>query len=634
MSAYDFDSIVTPRIAGPRPTSRSHKADPSKVTEDLLDAFSSEDEEDRKLAENVYRTLGPEAKFRGLIRVLSSPPSDQSDADSRRFSLAAVLLRKEISRLVGAAADNRASGADRAARADREVVSNALWEMVNPLPERYADNPYEGGRRSLAECLGEMCVTSSRLGDDALREYALSNVLAVALPLCERGDAPTLTLLGDVAERAPLAFWRCVTQTGEEARLARALTTAVANGTDDGRPVLVGTVFRVGTASVLTERAARRGYENYAADNDRVMADIGQSSDERENIRPDSFSSKLGQSCLQPIVEQLSNHIDVDGDGDPDEQPVADELRATQKLSTFSKLMGGPSLAASHALANVVKRKSPEWYKGVVGLAVRRFRTHMVEGVARAPSLLVGDPETLRTVVRFCLLLAKCQSNDDIKFSGLDALAALCESVSIMNNSDLARMLYNNDRNANVLDICMTTVVEGVADDMEEWSRRPLSLNAAEGSALDEDATSSAGRAEALLQRFLRSLGGLPLLLRRMQTLFDPEKSWRHHRAGLAAMERGCLAAPRSFAPYAPTALKRAREFVEAEAPRLRWQALRLVRTLCDVVDNSLAVSASHRLSPSRLLECVRVGLEDEPVDHVADQACAGLFALDRKSVV
>eukprot|EP00957_Ditylum_brightwellii_P129391 9870673-Ditylum_brightwellii.AAC.1 len=121
-----------------------------------------------------------------------------------------------------------------------------------------------------------------------------------------------------------------------------------------------------------------------------------------------------------------------------------------------------------------------------------RCMEHLSHAASNCPSLLAGDGQALSFLARTCLSVAGISAlEESTRLSALEVLAAVCDiddvKRTLLSGSSsaepLLRILLNGEGVSNssgdgsgVLRICAEIIVNGVDDDINEWSADAPSL--------------------------------------------------------------------------------------------------------------------------------------------------------------
>jgi hypothetical protein len=281
--------------------------------------------------------------------------------------------------------------------------------------------------------------------------------------------------------------------------------------------------------------------------------------------------------------------------------------------------------------------------------SLSRCASHLSTCAERCPSLLAGDDAALAASMRACMSMARIAPNDDddedeedvasLRLSALDALATMCSvpgirrtmakaasspsprcvgeggedprTQMVREESPLLRFLVRGDDGrgdcggGGVLHLCAELAVSGVDDDEGAWSDERAAVT--NDPSWEDDRV--ALHAESLLESFVESLGGastLPLIFGLVDRLLLPattpvtssssspsSSSWRNRRAALSILERCLAAAPVTFAPHVPAAVDAALRSFGDPSPRVQYQALQLLGSIC-CADSPGGADAAH----------------------------------------
>eukprot|EP00980_Cylindrotheca_fusiformis_P001646 scaffold374_cov124-Cylindrotheca_fusiformis.AAC.5 len=141
------------------------------ITAELLEALLSSDTARRSQAEKHYESLTSLDRVQGLM--------NQLNHESPQIQLlTAVLLRRDILKVTDV---------------------NLLQKLVLPLLSSFE------GRPQVGHCLAEVCAILSIIGGPSAQQV-LQQILSTIEPSLRRGDIVSIRLLGNLADRAPVAF--------------------------------------------------------------------------------------------------------------------------------------------------------------------------------------------------------------------------------------------------------------------------------------------------------------------------------------------------------------------------------------------------------------------------------------------
>jgi len=230
----------------------------------------------------------------------------------------------------------------------------------------------------------------------------------------------------------------------------------------------------------------------------------------------------------------------------------------------------------------------------------------LLQGLTHAsvtcPSLFCGGGpslEVLQNLVQLCLDLS-CptpthdETNREITLAALQVLASLVSVGDVRHrviSPGMAQGLAEK-----VIPICAQLMARAGADDEDAqgWISEPATL--VEDGVDDEgEGNEDAAFAESLIESYFQHLAtpALAVALPIVRQFLDPANTninWKHVRAGLAILESGLVAAPFALAPHVPEILTSAADIlgvdptvaVAASHPRVRYQAIRLLGTICE----------------------------------------------------
>ena len=235
---------------------------------------------------------------------------------------------------------------------------------------------------------------------------------------------------------------------------------------------------------------------------------------------------------------------------------------------------------------------------------------HLSHAAVTAPSLLTA---VLDSLTNTCLELAK-KPSPELQLSSLQVLASLVSVGDVKRRvlpATMASLIAST-----ALPLCAQLMAEGIDDDFQEWALEPATL-VEDG--MDDD-NDQAMFADTLCESFLQHLSSLDVALPLVQRLLESSE-WQHSRAGLAMLECGLAATPVSLAPHLPTVVQAAASLAGSENPRVQWQAIRLLGSLCEV-------NANIRESPV-VLERIAAALAS-PCTKVSAMASLGLVSYCR----
>ncbi len=290
---------------------------------------------------------------------------------------------------------------------------------------------------------------------------------------------------------------------------------------------------------------------------------------------------------------------------------------------------------------------------------------HLSTCSVQCPSILLGDEQSLWALVRSCMSIGQLTNHVDdrvsfLRLSALDVLASVSSVPQIKRSllkpnrmspqsvlwidpkSPLVQFLImGNDGPSNPSDqrgifyICAELATIGVDDDEEEWSIEPASLYDSESSWENDQI---ALHAESVLESFVEALGGalaLPSIFQLVDSLLSSQ-SWKSHRAVLSILECCLAAAPVSFAPHVRATVETALHLSHSSSPRVQYQALQLLGSLCCA--NTVETDDSAKTDQKTLvretfsrsiLECVS-RLTHSPCSKVSSHACLTIVSYCR----
>ena len=195
------------------------------------------------------------------------------------------------------------------------------------------------------------------------------------------------------------------------------------------------------------------------------------------------------------------------------------------------------------------------------------------------PSVIASQPQMLQGVMEGCLQLASHSHSSAIQ------IAALQVFTSILSVGDVKRRILPIQSHLLALAAqAMAPVahlVLQVSDDVECWAEEPATLVEGEDE-LEED--QDALYAEVLASELLQHLPQVCLnpLLQLIQEFMSTDGEWKRIRAGLALLESALAVAPIQLLPHASSLIQAALQFSSSSNPRVVYQALRLLGSLCE----------------------------------------------------
>lgn len=225
----------------------------------------------------------------------------------------------------------------------------------------------------------------------------------------------------------------------------------------------------------------------------------------------------------------------------------------------------------------------------------------------------------------------------ETRVAALEVLATIldCKDVKKIlmmeeNNNLISLLLLGSEDGAikdqGVIGLCVQVIVDGVDDDVEAWSEEKPSLQ--DDSVWEDD--DSAIFAEAILERFLHSLGGsrtFPVVLPMLESLAG-SSLWKCQRAALSIMEKCLLASPTSFSVHIPVAINAAVSLSNTDNTniRVKWQCMQLVGTLC----TSGGLESVQEPFAGKIFESIARLISTNSCPKVISHACMALVSFCR----
>lgn len=398
-----------------------------------------------------------------------------------------------------------------------------------------------------------------------------------------------LYLLGDLADRSPLAFW----SSNINIQSLFAGITAVPLSLNQLEAALEA-IVSVSTAYETAKRVSTSG-----AKSDIEKALLMQFSERCTEVDVNSPPAELGRVYLPTLLHALIGYAE------------------SSDVGTVSNCMG-----------------------------------QLSSGSTTCPSLLAGGETILNTLLQTCMSIAQMGRNDEeftfVKLSALDVLSTICSvppikkmilqpnGVSPKCVTECRPMLqflvkgHDGDEQRGVFALCAEHIVNGVDPDQDEWIEDPASIYENEW---DEDRT--ALHAESLLETFVEILGGvnaLPHIFQLVDVLLA-NASWQSERAVLSILERCLAAAPVTFAPHVHATVEVALRLASSASARVQFQALQVLGALCianyvgeEVSRGQIVVRENYG---NRILECV-AALAKSSCSKVASNACLAIVSYCR----
>jgi len=235
--------------------------------------------------------------------------------------------------------------------------------------------------------------------------------------------------------------------------------------------------------------------------------------------------------------------------------------------------------------------------RDVVSLELLQSLSH---ASVTCPSLFCGGGPSLpvlQAVVQLCLDISSANDESNTEMS----LAALQVLASLVSVGDVRRRVISppmaQSLAEKVIPTCAKLMAQAGADDedAEDWCSEPASL-VDDGVDDEADGNEDASFAESLIESFLQNLASPALavalsIVRQSLDPASPNADWKHVRAGLAILESGLVAAPVALAPHVPEIVASVANILGADSsgitinqqhPRVRYQAIRLLGTICE----------------------------------------------------
>jgi len=383
-------------------------------------------------------------------------------------------------------------------------------------------------------------------------------------------DVMFLKLLTDIAEQSPVTLWS-VGNTDSFSALFRGQSKSL-----EQLEASMGAFCQIGMSYEKAKRVSEAGVK---AANEVEKALLAQFSEQCTEVNSNSPPAQLGKLYLPAMLEAL----------------VASSTQSNQ-VDVLSKCM-----------------------------------SHLSTCSNQCPSLLAGDETSLTALMRCCMSIAQLtntQNDEDITFlrlSALDVFATIsavpqikrsimkpttspsprCVGEQTENKKSplLQFLLQGSDAAAGnnsadqkgVLYICAELAVMGVDDDEESWATDPALVYDTESS-WDDDHV--ALHAEPLLESFVENLGGastLPAIFQLVELLLATQ-SWKNQRAVLSILERCLAAAPVTFVPHVPATIDAALRLIQSSSPRVQYQALQLLGSLCCANSVGSETTSGHQI--------------------------------------
>ena len=419
-------------------------------------------------------------------------------------------------------------------------------------------------------------------------------------------DTMYLHLLTDIAERSSITLWS-VGSTEIFSTLFRGISTNLEQ--------LESSLGALCGVSIAYEKA-KRAMSSSGSGNEVERALLAQFSEACTEVNANSPPAQLGKMVLPTMLEQLVQFSTA-------------RQSMLQNVDTLSKCMSHLSTASS-----------------------------------QCPSLLAGDEASLTSLMRACMSIAQIVNSEEdedvtfLKLSALDVFATITAVPQIKktimkshvspsprgvadlgngeNKSPLLQFLLNgsespnnkNEQQKGVLYLCAELAMSGVDDDEQGWASEPA-LVYDSGSSWENDQV--ALHAESLLESFVENLGGastLPSIFGLVDTLLATD-SWKNQRAVLSILERCLAAAPVTFVPHIAATVGAALRLVQSMSPRVQYQALQLLGSLCcansvngdDTAQSSAQLILVREQYGASILEAV-ASLVTSSCTKVASHAC------------
>eukprot|EP00536_Pseudo-nitzschia_multiseries_P016082 jgi/Psemu1/292348/fgenesh1_pg.1016_\ len=412
-----------------------------------------------------------------------------------------------------------------------------LNELVAPLLQCYTNTSNNEATRNtkiaVGHCLAEICSSLSVIGstptavDSVVTKLIATVVDACAGPALDQEIICSLKFFAALADRAPMAFARVGMQSLSGV-VNSCLQKTNSNTADSNLwTKLVEVVVNGAVATTVTEVSPIRGAAAATKDIDEIVID---------ETGP---ASQIGTHCLLPILMRISES------------------------------------------------------QSIVSLELLQCLTH---ASVTCPSLFCGGGpslEVLQALVQLCLDMSSAndESNKDISLAALQVLASLV-SVGDVRHRVFSPIMAQSLAEK-VIPTCVKIMAQAGADDedAQDWSSEPATL--VEDGVDEGDGNEDASFAESLIESFFQNLASPALtvalpIVRQFLDPANPNADWKHARAGLAILEAGLIAAPVALAPHVPEIIGSVANILGGDStgtnqhPRVRYQAIRLMGTICE----------------------------------------------------
>jgi hypothetical protein len=492
-------------------------------------------------------------------------------------------------------------------------------------------------------------------------------------------DVAYLRLLSDVADRSPRGLWSVVYDRDSLSSLFRACATSFTNVSSSSNleilEAYLGALCHVGI-SYEKAREEERVIVGTDVENARHRGTFGDDA-ARDEAEAKARHLLAGSEIDDRHHRHGGRNVDVDRASPP----------ARLGMEFLPRVLESIIVHASHATTSSSSCRNRADY-------LLRCASHLSSCAERCPSILAGDDIALSSTMRTCMALARHVPKIDeydvdevssLRLMALDVLATMCSVPDIKRSltkatsspsprcvgeederrrmmkqageggSSLLRFLIRGDGDdddgrvdGGVLHLCAEMAVVGIDDDEGAWSDECAVVTNDGGADPSWEDDRVALHAESLLESFVENLGGaytLPSIFVLVDRLLQPStasdpSSWRNRRAALSILERCLAAAPVTFAPHVPAAVEAALRSIGDSSPRVQYQALQFLGSLCCA--DSLSADAAvdnrggrrHRI-PVRenygemILEAVSLCITSR-CTKVAAQACGTIVSYCR----
>jgi hypothetical protein len=472
------------------------------ISAELLAALLSFDGDRRSQAETSFRSMSTTDRINGLLHCLVLANSDCNDPQQPEVGLlTAVLLRREILKL---------------------TESNMLEELVGPLLQSFTSATVNMSDKSrpfrlqVSHCVAEVCATLSLVGDVSL---VLRGILSAIEPMVSRMDVPSLKLLANLADRAPIAF---------TAHAVQHLPTIVGQSS-----VLQAVVQQQPEVlAALTEVLVNGSIASTVKTKDATLIGITppQPLDEL-TVDAASAAASLGPALCQVLALLATSSCE-------------------QTIQASLQHMGHAAVASPSLLAGC-----RPVLEAVVGTCLQ-----LASSESRSSDLRLSALQVLASLISVSDVKRRILvTYSDVAATLIGQTIPLCAHLIVTGVDDDCQDWAADP--ATLLD-----------DNGSGWDNDQQACHAE--SLLEEFLLHLGSSALAAV---------LPIVQELLTTEeANIEKDWKRPRAGLALIEAALVSTPRSLSPHMPVVLNAALSLAVSMNVRVQWQAVRLLGALCE----------------------------------------------------